>query len=131
MNSIVHFEIHASDPEKMASFYRDVFGWDIKKWEGGSMDYWLVMTAAKDAPNAINGGLVRRQGPAPGLGAPVNAFVCTLQVEDIDAMMDKAVAHGAKVALPKMAIPGMAWQGYLLDPEHNIFGIHQADPDAK
>jgi hypothetical protein len=34
------------------------------------------------------------------------------------------------VALPKHALPGMAWQGYFHDTENNVFGIHQPDPDA-
>jgi hypothetical protein len=34
------------------------------------------------------------------------------------------------VALPKSALPGMAWQGYYLDTEGNTFGIHQPDPNA-
>jgi predicted enzyme related to lactoylglutathione lyase len=34
------------------------------------------------------------------------------------------------VALPKYALPGMAWQGYFIDTEGNTFGVHQPDPDA-
>jgi uncharacterized protein len=37
---------------------------------------------------------------------------------------------GGQVALPKLALPGMAWQGYYLDTEGNTFGIHQPDPGA-
>jgi len=33
--------------------------------------------------------------------------------------------------MPKMAIPGIGWQAYLLDSEMNIFGLHQTDADAK
>ncbi len=131
MNSIMHFEIHASDPEKLADFYRSVFGWEIKKWEGGSMEYWMVMTAAKEAPNAINGGLMRRKGAAPKGGEPVNAFVCTLVVNDLDGLMKKAEAAGATMAVPKAAIPGMAWQAYMKDLDGNIFGLHQPDKNAK
>jgi len=131
MNSIVHFEIHASDPEKLAGFYREVFGWDIKKWDSPVMEYWVVMTAAKDAPNAINGGLLRRKGPAPAEGQAVNAFVCTVNVQDIDDTMTKAAEAGAKIAAPKMPLPGMAWIAYLKDPDGNILGVHQTDPDAK
>ena len=29
----VHFEIHAVDPERMAAFYSELFGWTIQKWE--------------------------------------------------------------------------------------------------
>ena len=131
MNSIVHFEIHATDPEKVVEFYKALFGWDIKKWEGGSMEYWLVTTCPKDAPNAINGGLVRRQGAAPKGGEAVTGYVCTMVVENVDAMLEKAVKLGGTVALPKMAIPGMAWQAYCKDNDGNIFGLHQTDANAK
>lgn len=131
MNSLVHFEIHASDPEKSIAFYKEVFGWEITKWEGGQFEYWMVMTCPKDTPSAINGGLIRRKGPAPEKGAPVNGYVCTMVVADFDATWDKALKAGATVALPKGAIAGMAWQGYLVDPDGNIFGLHQMDPNAK
>lgn len=35
MKRVIHFEIHASDPVRAAKFYTDVFGWKIKKYEGG------------------------------------------------------------------------------------------------
>jgi predicted enzyme related to lactoylglutathione lyase len=41
MSCVVHFEIPADDPERVAGFYRNVLGWEIQKWEG-SMDYWLI-----------------------------------------------------------------------------------------
>jgi predicted enzyme related to lactoylglutathione lyase len=132
MDSLVHFEIHATEPEKLADFYRNVFGWEITKYEGiPGLEYWGVVTAQKGAPNAINGGLIRRHGEASKGGQPVNAFVCTMQVADIDATMKKAEEHGAKLAVAKAALPGMAWQGYMVDPDGNIFGIHQIDPNAK
>ena len=31
-NRVVHFEIQATDPERAAKFYREVFGWQIDKW---------------------------------------------------------------------------------------------------
>lgn len=131
MNSLVHFEIHATDPEKLGAFYKELFGWEIIKYDMPGMEYWGVVTAEKGAPNAINGGLIRRKGPAPEIGAPVNGYVCTMVVDDIDAAMKKAAELGATEAMPKFAIPGMAWQGYMIDPDHNIFGLHQADSNAK
>jgi predicted enzyme related to lactoylglutathione lyase len=131
MSGLVHFEIHASEPEKLVAFYRDVFGWKIDKYEGiPGLEYWGVMTCEKGAPNAINGGLMRRKGPKPTDGAPVNSFVCTIDVEDIDATMKKAEAAGAVVAAPKVSLAGMAWIGYMKDPDGNIFGLHQAVPKA-
>jgi len=43
----------------------------------------------------------------------------------------KATAAGAQIALPKMAIPGIGWQAYIRDPDENIVGLHQQDPNAK
>jgi len=47
MTRVVHFEIHADDPERAAAFYRSVFGWEIRKWDG-PFDYWLVMTGPRE-----------------------------------------------------------------------------------
>jgi predicted enzyme related to lactoylglutathione lyase len=52
-------------------------------------------------------------------------------VEDYDSTERKIIESGGKVAMPKYALPGMAWQGYYLDTEGNIFGIHQPDVNAK
>jgi predicted enzyme related to lactoylglutathione lyase len=132
MNRISHFEIHASEPEKLAKFYTDVFGWEITKWENNqNMDYWMVATGKADEPGGINGGLVRRSGTRGTDGQSPNAFVCTIVVDDYDGYHEKILAAGGIVALPKMALAGMAWQGYYLDPDKNLFGLHQADTNAK
>lgn len=131
MDSLVHFEIHATDVEKLKAFYGELFGWKFEKYELPGMTYWGVITAEKDAPNAINGGLIKRHGAAPPVGAPVNGYACTMKVQDIEASIRKAAELGGVLALPKFAIPGMAWQAYFLDPDNNIFGLHQMDPNAK
>lgn len=130
-NRFTHFEIHASNPEKVAAFYTAVFGWEIKKWEGGQFEYWMVMTGKQDEQGGINGGLIRRKGAAPAPGAAVSGYVCTMIVDSYEEIAQKIIANGGAEALPKMAIAGMAWQGYFTDPDGNIFGIHQIDPHAQ
>jgi len=66
----------------------------------------------------------------PAVGQGTNAFVCTMGIGDYDETERRILEAGGQVALPKMALPGMAWQGYYLDTEGNTFGIHQPDPDA-
>ncbi|MBI4433495.1 VOC family protein [Candidatus Uhrbacteria bacterium] len=132
MNRIVHFEIQADDLERAAKFYREVFGWTIEKWMGSTMEYWMIMTAEKDsAEPGINGGLLPRPAKTPPHECGANAFVCTAQVDDFEATAAKIAAAGGQVAMPKFAIPGMAWQGYFLDTEGNVFGVHQPDAEAK
>ena len=74
---------------------------------------------------------MQRQGASPDAGQAVNGFVCTVGVEDYNSTETKILNHGGKVAIPKYALPGMAWQGYYLDTEGNIFGVHQPDENAK
>jgi hypothetical protein len=122
----IHFEIHASDPEKIVKFYADLFGWKITHVP--QFDYWLIETGSEEM--GINGGLMKRRGPAPGPDAPVNAYVCSIGIDSVDTYLDRAIAAGATIALPKMSIPGVGYQAYVKDPDGNILGLHQADKSA-
>lgn len=127
MSRVVHFEIHASDPEKLIAFYTALFNWSFNQW--GSEKYWLISTGPDGVPG-INGGLLQRHGDRPVPGQAVNAFGCTVDVENLDSVMALGVEIGGTVALEKMAIPGVGWLGYLMDPDGNIFGLMQNDPAA-
>ena len=131
MSRVVHFEILVDDPERAKTFYSAVFGWTFQDWSGatGGPPYWGVSTGPDDQPG-INGGLLQRMGSTPSAGQGANAFVCTIAVDDYDATEKLILDAGGQVALPKMALVGMAWQGYYLDTEGNTFGIHQPDPEA-
>jgi predicted enzyme related to lactoylglutathione lyase len=129
MSRVVHFEIHAENPERAVRFYSDVFGWKIQKWDGPA-DYWLATTGSPDQ-RGIDGGLLVRRGPAPAEGQPVNAYVCTIGVASVDDSIAAVVAHGGVVALAKMPVPGIGWLAYAKDTEGNIFGVLQPDPTAK
>ena len=127
MPRVVHFEIHAGDPERAVKFYQTLFGWNFQKWDG-PMEYWMVITGPDDQPG-INGGLMRRQGEIDGQA--VIAYVCVVDVADVDASLQTALDNGAQLALPKMAVPGGGWLVYCKDTEGNIFGMMQNDPEAK
>jgi predicted enzyme related to lactoylglutathione lyase len=124
---VVHFEIHAEKPERAITFYQKSFGWEFQKWEG-PMDYWMVMTGPDDQPG-INGGLLQRQGKIDG--DSVIAFVCTLDVPDIDLTISTVEKNGGTVAVPKTAVQGVGWLAYFKDTEGNIFGAMQNDRAAK
>jgi predicted enzyme related to lactoylglutathione lyase len=131
MPRVVHFEIHADDVTRAKDFYTSVFGWDFEEWgqfvEGA---YWGIVTGPDEEPG-INGGLLQRLLPAAGPGSGTNAFVCTVGVADYDQTHDRIISAGGQVVLPKMALAGIAWQGYYLDTEGNTFGIHQPDAEAR
>ncbi len=129
MSRVIHFEIHAEQPERASKFYSSLFGWEITKW-AGPIEYWLVKTGPTGTPG-IDGGILRRQGAGPVEMQAVNAYVCTIGVSDIDAMLKAVPAQGGSLAVPKMPIPGMGWLAYFKDTEGNIFGVMQPDTSAK
>jgi predicted enzyme related to lactoylglutathione lyase len=124
----IHFEIHAENTERAIAFYRDLLGWEFSQW--GKEPYWLVKTGEKGTPG-IDGGLMPRRGPAPAGMQPVNAFVCTVDVANLDAMVKRVTEIGGTIALPRMPIPTVGWLAYAKDTEGNLFGMMQMDANAK
>ena len=121
MNRFIHFELATDDLEKTAAFYRDVFGWQIQKWEG-PVDYWLVTSGDASTPG-INGGLMQTGGEFRGT-------INTIGVADIDDAIAKVKAHGGEIVLEKDAVPGVGYQAYFKDNSGIVVGLHQEDPNA-
>ena len=131
MSRVIHFEIQAEDVPRAVAFYREVFGWQIEDWsEYAGTAYFGVTTGAEGEPG-INGAIMQRPGANPAVGGVVGGAGLTIGTEDFAAIAAKVAAAGGTVALEKMALPGMAWQGYFHDTENNVFGVHQPDPEAR
>jgi uncharacterized protein len=131
----VHFEIHASDPAAVRSFYEALFGWRFQQW--GDNPYWIVITGDGDpmagTPHTtagVDGGLLPRRGEAPGEAQPVNAFVMTIEVPDCDAYVNRAVTAGGSIAMPADDMPGVGRLAYVKDPDGNLFGMLQPETPA-
>jgi uncharacterized protein len=136
-HTIVHFEIPADQPERAARFYRELFGWEISKWDAPTdgmadrdpgFEYWMVRTVPTDAEGrptrpGVNGGLMSRMFTGQ---APVNY----ISVTSVDEFVRKAERLGAKVMLPKRPVPGMGWFAQLTDTEGNAFAIWETDANA-
>ena len=129
MSRPIHFEIHATDPTRAITFYTQLFDWTFTKWES-PMDYWLIKTGEQGTPG-IDGGLMPRRGGAPTATQPCNAFVCTVDVANVDAAAKRVVELGGTIVVPKMAIPTVGWLTYGHDTDDNIFGMMQMDAAAK
>jgi len=130
-HGVVHFEIPGDDPAKLATFYANLFGWQIDKMpmgEGG--DYWMFQTDPTDnkgmptEPGAVNGGVFKKQNPGH---RPINY----VNVESVDDYVAKAKGLGATVLMDNTPIPGMGSFAQLMDPEGNYFGIFQAAQPAQ
>ena len=121
MNRVVHFEFSSADPDRSSAFYRDVFGWEIQKWDGPA-EYWLVNSASQGEAG-IDGGFMRSMDGSA-------RTIVTMDVDSVDDAIAKIEAAGGTIALPKQTIPGVGYQAYCKDPDGTIFGVHQADDTA-
>lgn len=132
MSRPVHFEIEVSDVPKALEFYAAAFGWTFEDYsEYAQRPYFGAVTGPGDQMG-INGAIMERDSTdsSPTSGVPSNGAVLTMGVENFDATTEKILAAGGAVVREKYALPGMAWQGYFLDTDGNVFGIHEPDENA-
>ena len=122
MSRVIHFEIPAAEPDRAAAFYGKVFGWKFDKWPG-PMEYWMV-TTGKEGEAGINGGMMSKPG---GIASTTN----TIGVDSVDDAVAAVLKAGGKNIMPKTPIPTVGYFAYCEDTEGNVFGVMQADPNAK
>ncbi len=126
--TVAHFEIYGDNPEKLAGFYRGLFGWKIEKVP--NMDYWMIGTVPTDGkgqptqPGGINGGMMKRPMP------DARAWLNYVSVPSLDEAVAQAQKLGGMMVRPKSAVPKRGWFAVLLDPEKNVFAVWQDDPNA-
>jgi predicted enzyme related to lactoylglutathione lyase len=104
MNRVSHFEINADDPDRAVKFYSEVFGWEIKKWDG-PVDYWLITTGSEEP--GINGGIAHRRDK--------ETTVVSVDVPSVDEFVAKIEAAGGTVLQPKTSVKGVGYMAYCSD----------------
>ena len=106
---VVHFEIGCRDRAKTGDFYSKLFGWQI--------------TAAGTASNIQTGSPQGISGHITSLGhEPEHYTMFYVDVEDVQAALDKARELGGKPIVGPIAIPTgtFAW---FADPDGNMIGL--------
>jgi hypothetical protein len=106
---VVYFEIGCRDRAKTDQFFADLFGWHMQQNGPAS----VIDTAS---PRGIPGHIT-------SLGhEPQHYTMFYVEVEDVQAYLDKAVALGGKVLVPPVKIPTgtFAW---FSDLDGNTIGL--------
>ena len=101
MNRVVHFEIQADDVQRAINFYQSILGWKISQVmtkDQGGMDYWMIETGDG---MGINGGLYQR----PSEGDKFYLYDCTIQVADLDQVIESVKQNGGVIIHDKSLIP--------------------------
>jgi len=133
MNPVVHFEMPAVDPKRMADFYTKTFGWKAQMLGPEMGNYTLVATSETGEdrlpkePGRINGGFYQKtkENQVPSV---------VISVDDIREAMKKVTEAGGTVLGGMTApgepdeIPGVGWFASILDTEGNRVTMLQPLP---
>jgi predicted enzyme related to lactoylglutathione lyase len=109
-NPVTHFEIVGKDAKKLQAFYGGLFGWPIDA--NNPMAYGMVQP---QEGRGTGGGI----GPSPDGQARVTFYV---EVDDLQAYLDKAVASGGSVVVPVTKTEDVSF-ALFADPEGNVIGL--------
>ena len=107
---VVHWQIDAMDPAQSQRFYADLFDWQVDA--NNPWNYGVVQTGGE---GGINGGI------GPTQDATGTMFF--VQVDDLQAYLDKAERLGGKTIMPPTEIPGAVTMAMFLDAEGNRVGM--------
>ena len=116
-SNLASFAIHVDDVDRARKFYEAVFGWKFEPW--GPPGFYLIHTG-DDASPGIQGLMHARQVPRAGTG--LNGFEPSFSVDDVDAVLQRVVANGGTVMMPKAVIPTVGALVRFLDTEGNDVG---------
>jgi uncharacterized protein len=132
MGAIVHCEIRVRYMDRAAAFYTKVFGWIIKPLGDG---YFMVHAGRATYGNGqtvgIDAVLAQRTGPEPTLEQAGSGYICNIEVEDIDATLEKIKAAGGKVVREKQTLEGVGAEAFCLDTEGNMISVMRDDTQQK
>ena len=107
---VVHFEIGCRNSPKTQEFYSKLFGWQIQEQGPAAM-------IATGSPMGI-------QGHITALGhEPYHYVTVYVQVDNLQAALDKAAMLGGKMVVPPTPVPGMGHFAWLADLDGNIIGL--------
>lgn len=113
-NPVVHFEIASDKAKELQAFYSQLFGWKVDT--NNPVEYGMVTTGSD---RGIAGGI----GPAMGGPSRVTFYV---EVDDLQAYLDKAESLGGKTLMEPDQVPGGPRLAMFQDPDGNITGLTQA-----
>lgn len=107
---VVHFEVLGRDAEKLQSFYREAFDWEVKS----VMPEYAMATPGGEG--GINGGV----GVSPEGDGHVTFYI---QTDDLAASLEKVKAAGGSTVSPPMDVPGGPSIALFADPEGHVVGL--------
>ena len=109
---VCYIEIPALDIKRSVSFYKDVFGWEIRERGDGSI-------AFDDAVGEVSGAWVLGRPPSPAPG-----ILIYIMCDSVAATVEAVIARGGKIVQP-IGMDAPEITARFSDPAGNVFGLYQ------
>ena len=109
---VIHWQMVVKDPDKVATFYGSVFGWQISA--NNALGYRRVETGGAAA---LDGGI----WPSPPEGH--NLVQLFIGVDSVEDYVARAEAHGARTLIPPQHLPDGDVVAIMIDPAGMSFGL--------
>jgi predicted enzyme related to lactoylglutathione lyase len=116
---VVHFEVTGKNPEKLRSYYSELFGWKLGD-PIGPTNYTVVERNTNADGIGIGGGV---GGVPEGYDGHVTFYV---EVPDVEAALDRAQGLGGSRMMGPDQVPGGPEIGLFADPEGHVIGLVRA-----
>ena len=116
---VVHWELMGPDGDKLAAFYKELFGWEMQAAPGFG-GYHLVAREQSGVGGAVGQGSEEM---------PTYQAVY-IEVASVDEHLAKAEANGATTLIPRTVLPGMVTFGLFKDPAGNLVGVVEEEIPA-
>jgi predicted enzyme related to lactoylglutathione lyase len=111
---VMQWQILAKDPDKVAEFYCQLFGWTVNA--DNALGYRMIDTSSD---RGIKGGV----WPSPPEGhSLVQLFI---EVDEMAKSVERAVELGANVIIPPQKLPDGDELAIILGPEGVPFGMYK------
>jgi len=122
-----YFDLTVPDIGKARLFFEKVLGWHFEKFPM-PYEYYRIQ-AGVESESGINGGIGSVKDAPLSDGKPLTLI--TVPVPNIDEIISLVLSNGGKVVESKIPIPGVGWYATCAEPGGLLFGIIQADENAK
>ena len=120
-NAIAWFEIPTTRLEQAQAFYEAVLGRPMRREAMGPSQGAVF---AYD-PQSDGAGGALMMGPTAPAPSPAGVLVYLDASPSLDAALQRALAAGATIALPRQALPpGMGYFAHIKDLDGNRVGLH-------
>jgi predicted enzyme related to lactoylglutathione lyase len=120
-NTITWFEIPTAELDRAQAFYEAVLGQPMRREPMGPSEG--AVFAYDSAADGVGGALM--MGPAAPRVSDSGTLVYLDASPSLDAALERAVAHGGRVALPRQALPpGLGFYAHIHDLDGNRVGLH-------